>query len=223
MTYLRRLQLARAARELQGGGRILDIALANGYESQQAFHRAFVRMFGVTPKMFRQGHHHPSLMLKQPWRRSLPPLGTLPCRTARTEPRLVVGMGGVFDYEQFTQIEALWQRFHRRLPRSIDTYGVTLPYPEDPSRFRYYAAFEPNGMQVPKDFVSIATPAQQCLIFRYQGAPSGLLGAFNHIWGVSLPESGVRPCGIDFEHYLPGYLEDDPESVVEIHIPIADE
>jgi AraC family transcriptional regulator len=49
--YLRRRRLSEAARELSGGGepKVIDLALRYGYESPDAFSRAFKREFGCLP------------------------------------------------------------------------------------------------------------------------------------------------------------------------------
>ncbi len=53
--YVRRRRLARAVPALlEGGDRIVDIALAVGFESHEAFGRAFKTQFEMTPAEFRQ-------------------------------------------------------------------------------------------------------------------------------------------------------------------------
>ena len=54
--YVRRRRLSRAALELsEGEARITDLALRFGYESPDAFARAFKREFGITPSEARGG------------------------------------------------------------------------------------------------------------------------------------------------------------------------
>ncbi len=53
--YIRRRRLTLAAEDLRrNGGRVLDIALRYGYETADAFSRAFFRQHGVTPAAFRK-------------------------------------------------------------------------------------------------------------------------------------------------------------------------
>lgn len=56
MEHVRRLRLERAARRLRAGGdaRLLDLAFEAGYESHEAFTRAFISRFGVPPSGFRE-------------------------------------------------------------------------------------------------------------------------------------------------------------------------
>lgn len=56
MQHLRRLRLERAARRLRNaddGARLLDLAMEAGYESHEAFTRAFQARFGVAPSAYR--------------------------------------------------------------------------------------------------------------------------------------------------------------------------
>jgi AraC family transcriptional regulator len=54
LAHVRRLRLEHAARLLRGSERrILDLALEAGYESHEAFTRAFADRFGVSPSEFR--------------------------------------------------------------------------------------------------------------------------------------------------------------------------
>lgn len=53
--FVRNKRLAHAARQLiSTHDRILDIALGNGFESQEVFTRAFIALYGVTPGDFRK-------------------------------------------------------------------------------------------------------------------------------------------------------------------------
>lgn len=51
--YIRRRRLTMAAVDVQNGGRIIDIALRYGYESQASFSRAFSRWHGIAPSLAR--------------------------------------------------------------------------------------------------------------------------------------------------------------------------
>lgn len=226
-TYLRRLKLARAAAALQAGDRIIDVAVANGYQSQEAFHRAFTKMFCLTPKAFQQGNSHPSQLLKKAWHKELMPPPPLPVREERREAFELKGMGGRFSYEQIQEIEALWQRFSRAIQTNAATFGVTLENPDDDSSFLYFASVKENAdiEHSPSDTFALETihiPAQEYKVFRFQGAASSMLTAFNYIWGIWLPEQkDIIIKGVDFEYYPPEYDPLSEQSWVDIYIPIV--
>jgi len=53
--YIRALKLTRAAEELRDfGGKIIDTALASGFDSHDGFTRAFNRQFNITPERYRR-------------------------------------------------------------------------------------------------------------------------------------------------------------------------
>lgn len=53
--YIRRRRLSRAAEELQAGKKVLEVALAYGYETGEGFSRAFKAFHGVLPSEVRRG------------------------------------------------------------------------------------------------------------------------------------------------------------------------
>src|SRR5690606_18954131 len=66
--YLRARRLSEAAKALcNGGGGILDVALAYGYGSHEAFTRAFRDRFGVTPEAVRRKGDCSDLDLVEPF------------------------------------------------------------------------------------------------------------------------------------------------------------
>jgi len=54
MEYVRRARMYAAANELYMGRKILDIALDYGYETPAGFYKAFVKVFGCAPSMYRK-------------------------------------------------------------------------------------------------------------------------------------------------------------------------
>jgi AraC family transcriptional regulator len=157
-TYIRARRLAHSLeRLLTTDLRILDIALLAGFESQEAFARAFKQSFGLTPQAYRKLGDK-SLFLRKPQflpeylehlqgqlSRS-PELRDLPSMT-------LVGMRTSFfsvDSEKNNiaeQLPALWQAFLPRIGEISDSvpgmaYGVVRHEQEDSDRLEYHAALE---------------------------------------------------------------------------------
>ncbi|TNC80505.1 MAG: hypothetical protein C9356_13940 [Oleiphilus sp.] len=219
VTYLRRLTLSRSARSLRSGGRILDVAIAHGYQSQEAYHRAFAKMFGVTPLEFQKGHSHPSLLLKRSWNAEFMPQRTPETYQVTREAFTLWGMGGEYSYDHFDEIFSLWQRFHDVVPQSEDTYGVTFPLPSLPDHFRYYAAIARESERLA--LKTLTLPKQQYQVFVHHGPASTLMQTFNYIWGIWVPENDYVVTGIDFERYPAGFDPMDNNGEIEIYIPIS--
>ncbi len=65
--YIRKRRLTEAARTLRGSTRpIADVAVACGYQSREAFVRAFLQAFGFPPSACRRGRHFSDLRLAMP-------------------------------------------------------------------------------------------------------------------------------------------------------------
>lgn len=219
VTYLRRLTLARSAHSLRNGERILDVAIAHGYQSQEAYHRAFFKMFGITPLEFQKGRSHPSLLLKRSWNAEFMPLQMPSTYRTTLESFTLWGMGGEYSYDHFDAIFSLWQRFHEAVPATTETYGVTFALPSQPARFRYFAA----TAHAHEDLAlkPLTLPKQQYQVFVHRGKADTLMHTFNYIWGTWLPENNLSVSGIDFEHYPPGYDPDDAAGHIDIYIPVT--
>lgn len=134
MAHVRRLRLERAARALrQGEPRILDVALSAGFDSHEAFTRAFHSHFGVAPSSYREAHRPP---LDGP-----SPPGDF-ARLERREPTPIVALRHVGPY---AGVGAAWARLFplamRAGVRPGEWFGLCWDDPEigDPSTFRYDA------------------------------------------------------------------------------------
>ncbi len=218
VTYLRRLTLARSAASLTAGMRVLDVAVAHGYQSQESYHRAFVKMFNMTPKEFQRGEHHHSLFLKQAWSTNLMPVQEPENYTQELNAFSLWGMGGEYSYDHFDDLFTLWEQFHQHIPRSKETFGTTFPLPNRAMHFRYYAAAAHPCESL--RLVNIRIPEQRYQVFLHKGKASHLPQTLNYIWGIWLPEHRCTVSGIDFERYPPGYDPNDPNAVVELHLPV---
>ncbi|HTR01119.1 MAG TPA: GyrI-like domain-containing protein [Candidatus Acidoferrum sp.] len=108
--YVRRRRLSRAAMELAAGkASILDIALHHGYETPEAFTKAFKRLFGLTPSAARS--RGATLTLYPPLRMNIertsqPPL---PYRIVAREAFAVVGVGTKVIMGHGATILDFWQ------------------------------------------------------------------------------------------------------------------
>lgn len=237
MAHVRGRRLVRAARRLvaEPDARLVDLAFEAGFESQEAFTRAFGRRFGVTPGRFRRGLA------------PLPPDGDLvmptPAETSRAVARLpgfvtrdaftVAGPTRRFDRTSSSIIPDLWSTMIQALPfvggqiPSWATYGVVWSIDKDEGSFDYMAgvAVRPEG-GLPAGFVRKTIPAATYAVFRITLDGTALhpqvKGAMATIWGELVPASGLTVADTpDFELYDGRFAPDRPGTVIDMHVPVV--
>ena len=122
-------------------------------------------------------------------------------------------------------IPALWPRFVARIPEIAQqteartTYGVI--HNQSDSGFDYLAcvAVEPSAA-VPAGMTRLTLPAGHHAFFSF---PLSRLGdGFGDIFERRLPASAyVQAAGPLFERYGPAFCPDEPDSLVEVYLPVA--
>ncbi len=235
MAHVRRRRLARAAIRLADdpGTRLVDLAFDTGFESQEAFTRAFARQFGVPPGRFRDGlastteegpHAMTDLAQTDPRVVLLPAL-------ARREALTIAGFAARFDQESKTGIPGLWERLVPLLPfagqgRDWATYGAVWNVDSESGSFSYIAgAGLAPGASPPAGMDALELPAGDYAVFRItlDGGPlhPQVKAAMTAIWGELLPASGLKTTeGPDFELYDGRFSPDRPGAVIDFHVPV---
>ncbi len=237
MAYVWRRRLQTGAERIarDPGVKLIDLAFDCGFESQEAFTRAFKRLFGVAPGQFKRAH-----IALQPLGETCMPSesaanSTIAARvTMRPAPVQrpafrVAGMQGEFRIETRPGIPLLWERFVPYLPfagmAGEGTYGVCWDMAQD-RPFQYMAGAElaanaptPNGLSVKE------IPAQAYLVFRQELDAARLqpqvTAAMEEIWGRRMPALNFKPGGgPDFEYY-PRDFEPGTKTWIEYWIPVA--
>jgi len=228
MAYVRGRRLTLAAQKLLAGAPdILSVALEVGYNSHEAFTRAFRDQFGQTPEQLRaHGIADPDLLV-EPLRIDETML------TRLTEPRIVegaplriAGFSERFSFSTNHGIPALWQRvapYIGNIPGQQDntTYGVVADFEEDCS-FGYLAGVEVSPTaDLDPGMAYIDIPAQHYAVFAHNGHISTMRRTAYSIWADYFPNSALIPTGgPNFERYG---AEHDPHTgygLVEVWVPI---
>ena len=234
--YVRARRFDSAARRLADSeDRIIEIALASGFTSQEAFTRAFKQAFGVTPAEFRHRPHAvpPRLRIDEDYLRQLVH-NAMPEPELHAQPELrLVGMMTRFygvDSEKNNlgaKLPALWSAFLPRLDaiegRVPGTgYGVVQPV-EDDEELRYYAAAEVcETAPVPEGMTEIKLSPAVYARFAHRGAATRIDHTVNYIYSTWLARSGMRRADAsDLELYGPGYDPTSHDSVIHYAIPVA--
>lgn len=233
MGYVRRKRLVVAARRLREPGppRLIDLALDCGFQSQEAFTRAFKRLFHVTPARFQRDRSHlPTNMevlmtlldTKPIALEQLPDLVRCPAFT-------VVGLTTRCDTETAHEIPLLWPRLLNRPPIAgrvgEDTFGVCWNAGEE-GVINYMAGvgFDP-ALPTPDGLERIDIAAQAYLVFRLTISGEALhpqmQAAARDIWMNRIPASGRTPVKApDFEYYPDGFDPERAGATLDVCVPV---
>ena len=236
MAHVRGRRLVRGARRLchDPDLKLVDLAFDCGFESQEAFTRAFKRVFGVSPGRFRNGFAVEPIEGQYPMTlpaahdtsvTRLPGLVTLPAFR-------VAGPARRFDETTKSEIPQLWSALIGALPfagqvPSWATYGVVSSVDQAEGSFQYLAGVgvEP-GSVAPPGFSTIDIPDATYLVFRITLNGAALhpqvKQAMASIWGTLVPASGSKVVdGPDFERYDGRFDPRKPGSFIDFHVPVA--
>jgi AraC-like DNA-binding protein/predicted transcriptional regulator YdeE len=238
--YIRSRRLANSLdRLLTTQLRVLDIALLAGFESQEAFARAFKKAFGLTPQAYRNMGKK-NLFLKKPqfdteYLRHIHRGVSLEPEICE-QPRMhLVGMSTRFfgvdsEKNNFAEkLPPLWQAFVPRLAEIPDRatgccYGVVRQESEDSDQLEYHAVAEVRvpGI-VPEGMVSLELPAATYARFTHRGPAKNVDHTVSYAYSTWLAQSVRRHSGApDLEIYRDG--EYDPardDSVLYYAIPVS--
>ena len=232
MGYVRNRRLDHAAFRLSGSAApaLADLAFDCGFESQEAFTRAFRRRFGAPPGRFmREAPKHefegdPMSGANVPV--DVQELDQLLKRDAFT----VAGLRAVFDNENKHGIPALWPRLLRclPLPGQMDARSYGVCWSDDPNQgnINYMAGVEVRGdHELPAGFERLEIAPQSYAVFRVTlGGPNlhpQLQAAMPLIWSNRRTRSGLKFAHApDFELYPEGFSPTQRGAYIDICIPV---
>ncbi len=232
MSYVRKRRLSHAVQLLAtGGDSILDIALACGFASNEAFTRAFRKQFDISPTTYRRNAQHFHLPLQRKLiMRENPKAESLNVTFRQRAALLAIGCAGEFAPGATSDIGQLWSRFAPRIaevPNQLGTatYGICcLPEegPRDPDRFTYVAAVEVTSLDdIPEGMIGVTLPAHEYAVFAYDGGIGpNLPRMVQTIFGEWLPNSEFEQDGADFEYYDDAFDPHTGMGTFYIYVPI---
>ena len=235
MAHVRGRRLVRGARRLCDDPdlKLVELAFDCGFESQEAFTRAFKRVFGVSPGRFRNGFAVEPIAGQYPMNaptlcpvpvQRLPELVTLPAFR-------VAGPSRVLDEASKSEIPQLWSALIGALPfkgqaPSWATYGVVSGVDAADGCFQYLAGVgvEPDCVP-PPGFTMKEIPPATYAVFRITLDGSALhpqvKQAMAAVWGELIPKSGLKVVdGPDFELYDGRFDPQKAGSVIDFHVPV---
>jgi AraC family transcriptional regulator len=204
LAYARARRLSEAARLLADGAPdIMQVALAVGYGSHEAFTRAFREQFGQTPDDTRAGRSLANLSIVEPIR--MPDMSNAatvaPERFVTTPAMMFAGMRTYFRFDARGGIPALWQSFGPHIGSIADevpgvTYGLCLAAGNvnDDSGFDYMPAVQVSSLAcLPEGLSGVRIAGREWAVFAHSGHVSSI-GATCAAAGEWLAQSGRRPA-----------------------------
>jgi AraC family transcriptional regulator len=234
LAFARARRLSEAARLLADGAPdILQVALAVGYGSHEAFTRAFREQFGRTPEEVRAAQSLATLAITEPLRMPDQPASTLaPDRFASAGTMLFAGLRRYFRFEERAGIASLWHAFGPHLGAITNTipgaaFGLCLAPadPDDEAGFDYAPAVEVSSLSdLPEGLSGIRMAPRTWAVFRHAGHVSSL-GATCAGAGEWLARSGRQPddCAMQMiERYGPEFDAQTGQGGCEVWIPVSE-
>ncbi|MCX7746423.1 MAG: AraC family transcriptional regulator [Clostridia bacterium] len=239
--YIRKRRLTEAAKKLVDTTMpIIDIALDYGYDSHEAFTRAFKNQFGITPSKYRQRRKHNLFSYRLPVEEKdlhyYQSGGiTLTPQIVQKEPIRIVGICGQTSIQE-NRTDLLWLKFTERMNeiRGIEGrgyYSICRYSPEVEVRdiledFTYTAFLGlevENFEHVPSGMETHVIPGGSYAVFSHKGNTSVAMETYRYIFGEWYPNTPYRLNGnFDFEYYRERYIYgvDMEELELDIHIPV---
>ena len=227
--YVRSRRLSFAAEALAAGAPdILDLALASGYNSHEAFSRAFKTLLGVTPESVRHKRTTAGLPLVAAIDMTTVDERTLPMPELRTKEAMTfVGLFDRFALDTTYGIPTLWRRFmtsYAEIENKVDPIpvGVIGPIGEDGS-FNYGCAVQVAASAAPSAPITVLNvPAQRYALFPHTGHVATIRSTYDAIWNRVLPESAwTTPEQPGLERHHPTFNPLTGEGGITIWIPVV--
>lgn len=233
--YIRDRRLTEVLKDLRDPDcKIIDIALKSGFESQEAFTRAFKSLFKMTPGVYRKA------MMNN---LGIPRFPTSEAEQAVADsiqkPQIVfkeafrvVGLGKAISGTDFQAAYSLWADYSTQSAKyfnspEADSFGICCPsHPQVPSQMEqhiYIASHVVNQHeQIPPGFIDLHIPEATYAKFIHRGHVSTVQATIKKIWKSWLPHSGLEVAdGPDFEVYeSKRFSLNSNYSEVDIYIPI---
>lgn len=214
--YIRNRRLTQAAIQLiSTKNKITDIALEAQFESPESFNRAFKKIFGLSPREFRNKKPEftitPKLKLEQHQSLIMPANISLAFvflpeqyisgfRTRTT----LAGQQQTIDIPNFFA-KVMQQSLLQKIPNVLDPSQIIGVYSDmsDEEEFDYTVGLWVKKPTQTAIICSHKLPAAEYARFTVQGDASGLADAWQFIYGYWMPYSGrARQKGLDFEVYF---------------------
>lgn len=231
-SYIRNRRMSKAAIELQSSSiKVIDLAMKYGYDSSEAFTRAFKSVHGATPSLVRKNKSPVKSFLKLTIQLTLKGETPMDVKIITKPGFSFYGLKKNFttvDGANFREIPVFWQdsmadgSFNNMIKHSTDDscLGVCMPMnPEVDTDFDYYIGAFSNTKVDGYDFIEV--PEQEWAVFELNGPMKETIQpTWKRIFQEWFPQTGFKHADLpEFEVYMGGDV-DAADYYMEIWIPI---
>jgi AraC family transcriptional regulator len=236
-SYIQKLRMRRASYQLafRKKSKIIDIALDNGYESAEAFSRAFKRLSKQSPSQFRREPDH------FPWHENNNPLNMLrKFRMQKINNDLEVTIKeiatiqiAVLEHRGAPELLGhsirkfiSWRKENKLPPSKSRTFNLVYDdpttVPSEEYRFDLCAAIKEEVQTNDDGVITKSIPSGRCAVIRHIGTDENMAGAIHFLYSDWLKQNHqeLRDFPLFFERvsFFPDVAEH--EVITDIYLPI---
>ena len=231
--YIRKRRLTLAAQELAiSKVKVLDVALKYGYDSPEAFAKAFRKAHGLTPSAARESGVQLKAFPRLSFHLSLKGDKEMDYRIEKRDAFTVIGQVEEMttkDGENSHRIPKLWLESNANgttdklleIGVDKDLLGICSDMNHEKEVFSYWIAVEAAPDTEPQGFATKVIPAASWAVFTSVGPmPDAIQQVWARIFQEWFPATGYEHTGgPEFELYLPG-RPDAEDYRCEVWIPV---
>lgn len=214
--YIRRRRLTLAAQDIVSGEKIINVAYKYGYETPEAFTKAFGKMHGISPSAARELGANLKAYPKLSFHISIKGDKDMNYKIVDKEKFTVVGKQTritMVDGENFKMVPKFWDdcmkdgsyNWISSKAGKLGVLGVCKDFTKD-DEFNYMIAVEEIKDTLPKGYISATIPAATWAVFETVGAlPGAIQNLTRRIFTEWLPSAGYQlDCAPELEVYPEG-------------------
>lgn len=232
--YKRRRLLTLAAEKLdQSKQNILDIALGAGYESQEAFTRAFKKMFQISPGAVKQS----TVDLSPYYQDKISKRGlyhiqkgglSLEPKIRQCDTKVITGITRSIPFNGTEEANEIWKRYFECYSHNIDKcyYGVcqgTINNHSLSPEIQYMVGVEYDKSKEANntDLTNAVIEPGNYAVFTHEGELDDIWTTISYIWQIwAMRNEYTLRAAPDFEFYDHLFDQESLEGRIEIWVPI---
>lgn len=212
--YIRRRKLTLAAQDIISGEKIINVAYKYGYETPEAFTKAFRKMHGISPSVAREPGANLKAYPKLSFHISIKGDKDMNYKIVEKGSFKVVGKQRritMVDGENFKQVPEFWYdcmkdgsyEWISSRAGKLGVLGISKDFDKYKDEFNYMMAVEETKDTIPKGYVSTIIPAATWAVFESVGAlPEAIQDLTRRIFTEWLPSTGYQhDCAPELEVY----------------------